>query len=557
MANNAGNTARLFAVSYATARNRFFRGKKVQLRTFSLALLAACISAALYLVTIKGVGYFKAQDELGILLSMKILQMSWLLFFALLLFSTTVAAVSSFYLSQDNEIIVSAPIPLQELFRMRLITTSLSTTWMVLFFSLPVFAAYGTLFAAPWFYWPLLLVSLFSTTFTASTLATLITILLISLFPAKRTKDIILYLSLCFGLFLYLVFRLIRPEDLVNPEQFGQFIEYFDAISGPSGPWIPAGWAADILIGSLLEQKIDWLLAGLLITTPLLLFFIGEVVMEKFFISGFSKSQESFGGHRRFRQRIPLQTPLANFCAKELRQFTRDSGEWSQFFMIAALVVVYLYNFKALPLDRAMMPTVYMSNLIAFANIGLAGFIAASLSSRFVYPSIGAEKGAFFTLIAASPLSIGRFLFYKYLFYLLPFSLLTAVLVAASNHLLEIEGVMRWLSLACAELITWTVVAMSLCFGAIFADFKAESKNASLGVGAIIFLFAAVGYELLVIVTGFRASWRIVSSEIWHWNLWQRGIPEVSLWLGGIAVLSFAVVFLLWRRAVRALGVQG
>ncbi len=71
--------------------------------------------------------------------------------------------------------------------------------------------------------------------FEASAFALLLTVTIVYLFPAKRTKDIALYLSLCFGLFLYLIFRLMRPEDLVNPDRFGQFVEYFSAISAPTG----------------------------------------------------------------------------------------------------------------------------------------------------------------------------------------------------------------------------------------------------------------------------------------------------------------------------------
>lgn len=543
---------RLFSPWLQSANNRFFLDRKTCFRTFCIFMLGIGACCLIYYGVYKALNYFHAQDELGIILSLKILQMVWIMLFAMLIFSAMVSSVSTLYLSRDNEIMLAAPLPPREIFLMRLSTTSVSTSWMVLVFSIPVFAAYGQVFHAGPLFWPLVLLTLPAVALTGAALAMLLTISIVYLFPAKRTKDIILYLSLCFGLFLYLVFRLIRPEDLVNPDQYGQFIEYFSAISAPAGPWVPAGWAANILSDYLLDREIDWLLLGLLLTTPGVLYFAGEIAMDRLFMTGFSKSQESFGGHRRFRTVMDYHSSLVWFFRKELRQFTRDSGEWSQFFMIAALVVVYLYNFKALPLDRSPMPTVYISNIIAFVNIALAGFLAASLATRFVYPSIGAEKGAFY-LIAGSPLSLGRFLCYKYLFYCGPFTILSLTLIIVSNKLLQIAGPMWWISLCATLFITWTILAMGLGFGALFADFESENKTAAMGPGAILFLFSAVFYELSVIASGFLPTYHIVKSSIKGFGYASTDLVALFVWAGGTILISGLIITLVCRAGIRRL----
>jgi ABC-2 type transport system permease protein len=428
----------------------------------------------------------------------------------------------------------------------------MTTSWMVIIFSLPVFGAYDRVFQAGPAFWPLILFSLPAVSLISSSFAILLTVLLVYLFPARRTKDIVLYLSLCFGLFLYLVFRMMRPEELVNPDQYGQFIEYFSAISAPAGPWLPAGWAANLLANYLLERYVDWLLIGLLFTTPMVLYFLGEIAMDRLFMKGFSKSQESFGGNRNFRPVRYFYGRLSWFFRKELRQFTRDSGEWSQFFMLGALIVVYLYNFKVLPLDRSPLPTVYISNLIAFGNIALAGFLAASLATRFVYPSIGSEKGAFY-LIGSSPLSLGSLLWYKYLFYFGPFTLLAVLLVTASNHLLQITGPMWWISLYTTLLITWTVLAMGLGFGALFRDFKSENRVAAMGPGAILFLFCALFYELLVIALGLLPTYRVVRGSIKGWYVSSTDLIILAAWLAGTTLGSILLALFLFRTGVKKL----
>ena len=537
---------RLFQPWLHGLRHRFLNGGRGLARSGAIFLLGGAVCLLIYFGSLKTLTYFHAQNELGVILSLKILQMAWITLFAMLVFSSMIAAVSTLYLSQDNEILLAAPVPPGEIYLLRFCTTTVSTSWMVLIFSLPLFGAYGRVFEAGPLFWPLLLFSVPLAAATASALALVLTIAIVYLFPARQTKDIVLYLSLCFGLFLYLIFRLMRPEDLVNPDRYGEFIEYFSAISGPAGPWFPAAWPAELLGRYLLDRQIDWLLAGLLATTPLVLYILGETAMEKLFVSGYSKSQESFGGHRRFRQSSFLRGPLRWLFGKELRQFTRDSSEWSQFFMIGALIFVYLYNFKALPLDRSPLPTPFIANLIAFANVGLCGFLAASLATRFVYPAVGGERGAFY-LLASSPLPLWRIFLYKYLFYCIPFTLLTVLLITVSNRLLQISGPMWWISLYAALLFTWTVLALGLGLGAAFADFKAENRAAAMGPGAIIFLFAAVFYELTVLALGMRPAFRAVGGALRDGAIAGTDLALLLLWGGGTLLLSVAVATLALR----------
>ncbi len=542
--------SRLFLPFVRTTSNRFLSVGS-NLKTTLLGLLGLAICVTLYLLTHRSVGYFQSQSELGIILSMKIYQMAWITIFAMLVFSSMITGVSTLYLSSDNEIIVAAPVDLPELFRMRLITTFIHTSWMILIFSIPIFFAFGPVFDSGPLYLPLLLVTIPATAFTACAAAILFVIMLVYLFPARRTRDIIFYLSICFFIFLYLIFRLMRPEDLVNPEKYGQFIEYMSAISTPAGSWLPATWTSNLLSSYLLDRQIDFLLLGLILLTPLVLIFIGEFLMARFFLSGFSKSQESFGGTYRFRPPKQMKSAWRWIFRKELISFLRDSKEWSQFFMIGALVIVYLYNFKVLPLERTFGST-YVSNLIAFGNIGLSGFLAASLAARFVYPSIGAEGGAFY-LIRSSPMSPARFFFYKYLFYLVPFTILTLVLIGISNHFLKISGPMWWISLFGATLICWTVVAMALGFGAIYADYHAENKSASMGPGAVFYFFCAIAYMLVILFTGIKPTYRLIRGWLRHDGLVLFDTLMVAGWVGVALVLSALIALFLCIRGVRAL----
>lgn len=515
-------------------KNRFFPpglfpGKTVAVIIFGLAL---CLG--LYLISVRVIGYFHQQSELGIILSLKIFEMAWIIMFAMLIFSSMVSAVSSMFLSRDNEIVWAAPISANALYAMRFVTTTLYTSWMMVVFSLPIFAGYGQVFQAGWLFWLLLPLTVLSTAAIAGGIGNTATIVLVNLFPARRTKDIVLYLSLCFGIFIYIMFRFLKPEDLVNPDRFGHFVDYLSSISTPAAPYIPAAWAANLLSLYLLDREVDWLLLGLIIITPVTLFFLGEWAMQRWFFKGYSKSQESFGGYRLFAPNTRYRPRIWGWiAAKETKTFLRDSAEWSQLFMIAALIIVYLYNFKMLPVKRSFFAEEYITNIIAFLNIGLTGFIITSLSARFVFPSVGAEGGAFY-IVRASPVSLRRFLFSKYLYYAVPFSGLALLMVIVSDHLLRITGPMWWFSVGTTMLLTWTVVAMALGFGAVYADFKAESKAAALGgLGAIMFLFTAMAFEMTAIFLGFFPAYRLVGN-------WLKDLPPTCT---DLAILGSWLLF--------------
>ena len=538
-----------------SAKNRFFPVGSFPKKTMGAGIFCLVLCTILFNVTLSVVTYFHEQDELGIILSLKIFQMAWILIFAMLIFSCMVSAVSSVYLSHDNEIVFSAPISTSELYFMRYTSNTIYTSWMMIVFSLPIFGAYGIVFNTPLLYWLLIVITLVSMACSATCFGLLLTVILINLFPARHTKDIILYLSLCFGVLIIFLIRLLQPENMVNPDEYGNFIEYFSTISKPAAIYIPAGWAANFLSLYLLDLEIDWLLLGLLFLTPFTLYFLGEGAMKLWFFPGYSKSQESFGGHHKFGHRRKYKLGTWQWLiSKEAKIFARDSAEWSQLFMIAALVVIYLYNFKLLPIDRAAFSEEFITNLISFLNIGIAGFIITSLSARFVFPSIGAEGGAFYH-IRSSPLSIRRFLMYKYLFYVVPFTFLSLTLVIISNRILHIEGPMWLISIFTNLFITWTVVALALGFGSVYADFKSENRTVTMGsMGAIMFILTATALQIVIIFIGANPVYRIVRRWLNDHVLNLSDLYFLSAWVIISVVISLGLVIYYFRKGIHMLG---
>src|SRR5687767_15333425 len=134
----------LLSPLWLTWKNSFFRGGGSWTRRFLLAALAVSFWLGTYLVIRRVLRYFETVYDLGPGLAYQLLLIILLTFFSMLLFSNLISALSTFFLARDLDLVSSTPVPRNSFYYARLITTLTNSSWMVLFFSLPIFVAYGT-----------------------------------------------------------------------------------------------------------------------------------------------------------------------------------------------------------------------------------------------------------------------------------------------------------------------------------------------------------------------------------------------------------------------------
>src|SRR5438445_10410033 len=90
-----------------------------------------------------------------------------------------------------------------------------------------------------------------------ASLGILITHLLVYCLPARRIRDILLFIGLFAFIVIYFMFRFSQPERLVQPESFGNFIQFLAAMETPSSLFLPSSWSAEILAGSLFNRPVE------------------------------------------------------------------------------------------------------------------------------------------------------------------------------------------------------------------------------------------------------------------------------------------------------------
>jgi ABC-2 type transport system permease protein len=490
------------------------KGGKSRKRLAIVAFSGLLFWGLLFALSCRVLAYFQSVEVIGDLLTHHLLAMVLLTFFSLLIFSHVITALSNLYLSSDLELVHASPASVVEIFLSRSIHTVVDSSWMVLIFGLPIMTAYAFVYRPPVGFYVTLLHMGLATGMTAACLGILLTMILVSVFPAQKTRDMVMILSVFLVVLLYLLFRFLRPEKLVDPEAFFSVMQYLGSLRTADSPYLPTHWLTESLWSYLAATRGENRLfeAGLAWSTALALMVINVWVAEWIYFPGFSKAQEA--KRRRGGKvvldllvrvvRRPFREDLGSLAEKDLRVFFRDNTQWSQLLLLGGLVVVYLYNFSVLPLEKSPLPLGFLQNEIAFFNLGLAGFVLAAISVRFIFPAVSSEGGAFWILLS-SPLTVKRFLWGKFALSLPSMLILGELLVVTTNYLLRVSSFMMILSAVTMFMIVWGIVGLGIGFGALYPNFKYQNiAQVSTGYGGLMFMIYSALF--IAVILGLEAG---------------------------------------------------
>lgn len=530
----------LLTPRYQTIKNKLSRVAPGDgFKTVILTLLGLAFWSFLYVISFKVLSYFRTIEGLGDLLAIRLLSMVLLTFFSVLVFSNIVTSLSTFYLSGELDILHSSPVKIETIYRAKFFETVADSSWMTLIYGLPVFLAYGTVFKASLVYYLGLVLTIIPFLVIPAAIGIIATMLLVNAFPARRAKDILVLLGLLFFVAVYILFRMLRPEKLVDPDTFPTLVQYLTAMRGPVSPLLPTYWAAEALTPLLRSVKGDtvfyllmlWSTAGAGIV-------IGEYVCTRIYYPGWCRSQE---GRKASISRsraaeaffsivsFPFKGKMRAIVTKDIKLFFRDASQWSQLFLLFALMVVYIYSFKLLPIQRAAMPSFFLQNLISFLNLGMVGFVTSAVAVRFVYPAVSLE-GPSFWIIRSAPISIREFLWAKFWSSLLPLLILAEILIILSNTLLKVTPFMMLLGIVTVFLMTFGITSLGIGIGAAFPRFKHENvAQIPTGFGGIVYMISTLLFIGVVIVLEAWPVYRIFTAQTFKAHISFTGWATIGL----------------------------
>src|SRR5580765_563949 len=538
------------------------RARRRERGDFSRGLLFGVVGIAVCAVLYQGAfwltGHLEDYAELGDFLLRMGLSWLFLTFLSFLAFSGVVTALSTFFLAEDLRLLLVAPIAPRRLFHARFLRTVVQASWMVVIFLVPVLIGIGRAKCASLTFYLIALLTVVPFSIIPIAAGTAATLILVNTFPARRARDILMLMGLLFAASLVIVLRFIRPEQLLKVESLPDLTDFFATLQSPITPLLPSFWAGETLFASLQGGR-DWLHAGALWTTALASVVVLRAASERWYFSGFSRSQEAPKARfTKFRTldivagALPLSPVRRQLLVKDLKIFLRDVSQWSQLLLLLALVLLYLYNFRVLDLSRIPYMSGFLKNIYAFINLGMAGLVMATVAVRFAFPAVSAE-GSSFWIIRTSPITLHDFLWSKFWTAFVPVLLLTEVLTVAANEFLGVDPFLKVVTALAIVLMTFALVGLAVGLGARYPRFGADPSQAAGSYGGVMFMMQAV---LFVIVMIALAGW---PSSV-YLLLQARGLPpapvQLLLMAGCFATaiaLSAGICLMSLRAGIRAL----
>ena len=522
-------------------------------RLFILLLATLGFWSGIFAFLYKILKALERVPDVGPLLAGKILGVALLTFVGILVLSNVITSLSSFFLAKDLDLLVSAPVDWLRLYSAKLGETLLHSSWMVAVMAVPVFAAYGVVFRGGLLFVPYAILTVAPLLVLPAVVGSALTLILVNVFPARRTRDLLSIVALGTIGGLILLFRIIRPERLASPEGFRNLLEFIAVLRTPTSPYFPSEWAAQAVMGYL-RGKVDFLPLALLWSTAGAFIVLGAALHRRLFAPGFTKAQEA--AERFVRGTLWRRTvgallyflPVAKreFVIKDVKLFFRDTTQWSQLILLAVLVVVYLFNIKTLPLHRGEAVGFFYVTLVSFLNLGLAGFVLAAIAARFIFPAVSLE-GRHMWLLRSSPLDLRALLWSKYWVGTIPLLALALLLTGVTNMLLEVRPFMMVLGLVAIVGLTFAIGALALSFGALFPQFETENAaQIPTSFGGLVYMMATIALLAVVIFGLWQGVFQYVRSA-------YLGQPVViDAWMIGWFAATTALCAVVTATALRA-----
>lgn len=549
----------LFRWRGAVIKNSFLRlGRDRWIRWVMIAVLAVLFVIGDYLFFYRIIQYLdRLPRQVGVELIVQLMNVVFLTLLVMALFSSLIVALSVFYLSRDLELLHSTPAPVGSVINTRLSQTVANSSWMILLFSLPVFSAYGNYFEVSSGYYFFLVCGIIPFIVIPCAFGVLAIMALMRYFPTRKAHQVLSLLGLVFLVGLVVYLRFLSPEKFFGKDVSDEMIMMFvDQLKAPDYPFLPSSWITIGLTGWVQGRVREALFSlGYLYLAMIALVLTVKFVGNRIYFEGWRLSQEVRSAPPKNNNTVSRQgswlgkMPLTPVCrallVKDVRVFMRDPEQWSQIFILLALIVVYIFNIMNLPLEH-----IVLKNVVSVLNIGLIGFVLSALISRFVFSATSIEGKKIWTVCTA-PVNMSEFLWGKFILFFPPLLLVAELLVVVSNYLLQVDPYVMWVSVVGVFLITVGLVGLGLGLGAMYPMFDHENiSEISAGAGGILFMVLSLSFVGAFLV--------LVSRPMYvHFN--ERflakavGGLDVPLCYTLIVLLSLAVAVMPVQRGIHAL----
>ncbi|MDP2755942.1 MAG: hypothetical protein Q8P40_16385 [Nitrospirota bacterium] len=456
---------------------------------------------------IRGIFFF------GEIISGKLLSMTFFSLGIFLVLSNIITALSSFYMSKDIPFLMSEPIGIKEILRLKTIETISNSSWMVISFIPPFFIAYGISYNAPFLFYLVLILIFIPFLLIAGGIGITAAHMLTRIFPARKMRMVLLAM----GLFLFIsIYILVRSRWALDPENPLRFVNTLLAMKTES-PFLPSFWITESVAPLLKRQSPDAFHLFLLISGAVFMLVLSGAIGKRLYTHNLDRIQPSIRhGTTEGKEGFYPGSNLAVLW-KDVKIFFRDTGQWSQLFIIGALILIYIYNFRSIPLRTLSEIFPFIKELMVLINMITAGLVLSAVSARFLYSSVSLEGMAFW-IIRTSPVTVKKLLRSKFLYGFIPVTVILLAVVFITNIAMGTDHLLMLLSGVTIFILCISISGLGTGMGAMYPRFRYENiASISTSPGGMLFMLFAFSVVLLT-----------VSVEAWSFYSYKKAVLSGS-----------------------------
>ncbi len=443
-----------------------------------------------------------------------------LIFFFMLLFSNLIITLSTTYISREVEFLMGLPISRLSIFRQKLIESIIYSSWAFALLSFPLFVSFGISRDAVWYYYVIILLLIFPFLSIPATLGAILTMLMTSWLPARKTRLLLIGLGILSVLSSAFLARVTGVGRILATADQQDFLQIMDALGFGNSPILPSAWLSNALIAIAPANRADidlgacayW--AGMLISTSLFLFQVCRWLVPPLYYRGWCLSRDAsvreVGANTRFSpfrwldrglERL-FPKPTAGLLSKDLKTFWRDPTQWTQLVILFGLMIVYVMN---LGWSRRYSEALELvvndwKTLLSFFNLAATCFILSILTTRFVYPMLSLEGRGFWT-VGLAPVPRSRVVWQKFILCLGLCLAVSVPLTILSNQILQLDPLFFYIAVGMVTLMSCGLTSLSVGIGAILPDFREDNPaRIANGIGGTLNVLLSLAYIAVSVV---------------------------------------------------------
>ncbi len=495
--------------------------------------------------------YVVSIEDIGLLLIDRLVSVGFLIFFVLLIVSSFITALGAMFRSRETEYLFSSPVSVAELFTSKYVEIVAVSSWSILIMAVPILLAYakirefgaveyvltGTVVLVPYI-------------LIAASIGTLLA--LFAMYVSKRIGIWALsafFASVFFGI-MYYVISFSRPTELEIQfqEDFRALNLFINNFQLNANPFAPNYWFIQSMRAIDMHVYHDlFLYAGAMMATALFFTSLLYVAVDSAFFKIWLISLERSFGRRLVVSRVsakrkgflasPPVSQVSALIQKELLLFVRETGQWTQFFLVVVLVALYFFNLRFVPDD---IEIEQWRTILFLMNFAFCGFVLSTLVVRFIYPSISLE-GRSFWVLGSAPLSISTLFRQKFVSSFTAFFILSEIIAVVSSSLLKLEPLYQLLTFGGIFLMSTALSCIGIGFGAAFPDFAERNPSKIVSSpGGILTIVTSLGYlaGMLTCVTipAYRYTLYLISGG---------AFPQTELVIGILIALVLNIIVII------------